>query len=137
MIFFKAHYSQWTFIYNFFPFYHGDDICDSLAAIGKKAIKCWEKDKRLVLSCDQLIRALCSVHNFVVSSIDISSFLSGCPPILTLSGCCKHYYTYHFPYLGIILAYEANDIPQYTPTCTFNLMHKATTSIDIFSFLFY
>jgi hypothetical protein len=41
---FQAQLPQWKFIYNFFPSYHGDGICDGLAAHGKHRVEKLEKD---------------------------------------------------------------------------------------------
>ncbi len=105
----RKHFKQTpNLLYNFFPLYHGDGICDGLAAIGKSALKRWEKDCSVVSLAQQLQEVLCGVHGFKVSGVHVPAFPSNRPCLATLKGCCKWYYKYLFPTTGQITAYKAS-----------------------------
>jgi hypothetical protein len=77
---FQEHFrAKWRFVYNFFPSYHGDGICDGMAANLKRHMKSWEKDNSLdhhhyILSAETLTQVLRGMHNTTVSTIEIASF---------------------------------------------------------------
>jgi len=124
---YQARYPQWRFIYNFFPSYHRDSICDGLTAQGKSAMKRWEKDWSLIFTHHQLVEALSSVWGFNVSLADVVVRPGPKPHITTLPGCCKWYYKYLFPQAGVVSAFEASE----------DLENKKTweKSVEMFSFL--
>jgi hypothetical protein len=106
---FQEQYPHWRFLYNFFPSYHGDGICDGLAAIGKRALKRWEKDQGVVLSASQLVTILQGVEGFQVTGVSLPVFPGGQRPVITtIDGCCKWYYKYTFPSAKQICAFEAS-----------------------------
>lgn len=97
----------------------------------------WEKNNSIITSSTELIAALRSVKGFKVTGITIPTFPGGRPNINTMDGCCKWYYSYSFPKLGLIHAYEVGNDAVYgnthsVPNKIFR-KHKKTT--DVFAFL--
>jgi hypothetical protein len=58
------HYTQFTFIYNYFPSYHGHGICDTVVAQAKHEINSFQRIYSLSLQYErEIVQMIATIHN--------------------------------------------------------------------------